>query len=104
MTSSEGVSASPARERWGGHVAMALFALFISGSFSLGSRAAPFIDPNAMMAARFILASGVLLGVLIARPFNRSAARRTPSAVIALLSSLILVTATYFFDGLWENS
>ena len=43
-----------------GHAAMALFAMAISVSFSLGDRAAPHIDPAALTAARFLIAAAVL--------------------------------------------
>ncbi len=85
MTAVQSAPASDARERWRGHVAMTLFALFVSGSFSLGSRAAPFVDPNAMMAARFVLASSVLLGVLMARRAARGVA---PGETLASLKVL----------------
>ena len=65
MTTVEIAPADVARERWRGHAAMALFALLASGSFSLGARAAPYIDPSALIGLRFIVATGVLLGVLV---------------------------------------
>lgn len=46
-----------------GHAAMFLFAVCISGSFSLGRRAAPHLDPAALNAIRFALA-GLLLAPL----------------------------------------
>lgn len=45
---------------------MTLFALLVSVSFSLGSRAAPYIDPSALIGARFVVACGALLGLLVA--------------------------------------
>ncbi|HUF57154.1 MAG TPA: DMT family transporter [Thermohalobaculum sp.] len=48
------------REEVKGHAAMALFAVLISGSYSLGHRAAPFIDPAALTAVRFVLAALIL--------------------------------------------
>lgn len=42
---------------------MLVFASMISGSFSLGGMAAPFIDPAALMAARFAIA-GAVIGVI----------------------------------------
>lgn len=50
-------------EKVKGHLAMLLFAAFISGSFSIGHMAAPFIAPEALTAARFIVAA-VLMSVL----------------------------------------
>lgn len=46
-----------------GHAAMLAFAVCISGSFSLGKRAAPFLDPAALNAIRFAL-GGLLLAPL----------------------------------------
>jgi len=54
-----------------GHGAMLLFAALISVSFSLGSRAAPFIDPAALTAARFALAAAII-GTLAAPKFRRA--------------------------------
>lgn len=48
---------------------MALFALVIAASFSLGSRAAQFIEPGALTATRLFLASFVMAGAaMIAMP------------------------------------
>lgn len=58
-------AASARREAMRGHAAMLLFAVLISGSFSLGSMAAPFIDPGALTAVRFALAA-VVLGTVAA--------------------------------------
>jgi len=46
-----------------GHAAMLLFALVISGSFSLGDRAVRHIDPGALTAMRFALAATVTAAV-----------------------------------------
>lgn len=59
-----------------GHGAMLLFAAVISVSFSLGGRAAPFIDPAALTAARFLLAS-LAIGAL-ALPRIRAAHFHAP--------------------------
>lgn len=52
------------REAVRGHLAMLLFAALISISFSLGSYAAPHIDPAALTAVRFIIAT-LIVGVAI---------------------------------------
>ena len=44
-----------------GHLAMLTFSALVAGSFSLGSMAAPLIDPLALSALRFLLA-GALVG------------------------------------------
>lgn len=43
-----------------GHLAMLLFSVLIAGSFALGGRVAPFIDPAAFNGVRFVLAAGVV--------------------------------------------
>jgi len=43
---------------------MLLFAALIAGAFSIGKRAAPFIDAGALTAARFVLA-GAIVGVVL---------------------------------------
>ncbi|MEX2518864.1 MAG: DMT family transporter [Paracoccaceae bacterium] len=50
---------------------MLLFAALVSVSFSLGGRAAPYIDPSALTAARFLLA-GVVIGGLAASRMKRA--------------------------------
>lgn len=49
-------------EKVAGHLVMLLFAVLISGSFSIGHLAAPFIDPFALNAIRFLSAT-LILGV-----------------------------------------
>ena len=45
-----------------GHLAMLAFSALVAGAFSLGSLAAPFVDPGALSALRFLLA-GALVGI-----------------------------------------
>ncbi len=47
-----------------GHGAMLLFSVLVAGSFSLGSIAAPLIEPAALNATRFLIAS-VIIGTLV---------------------------------------
>jgi drug/metabolite transporter (DMT)-like permease len=56
-----------------GHAAMLLFAALIAGSFSLGKQAAPHIDPAALNAARFLIATALMAGATAA--LGRSARR-----------------------------
>jgi drug/metabolite transporter (DMT)-like permease len=66
-------AASQRAEALKGHAAMLLFATIISGSFSLGHMAAPHIDPGALTAVRFLIASCVMVAVILAgRPGTRS--------------------------------
>lgn len=48
------------RESLRGHAAMLAFSILIAGSFSLGARVANLIDPVAITAIRFVLASAVV--------------------------------------------
>ncbi len=48
-----------------GHAAMLLFAALIAGAFSIGKQAAPFIDPAALTALRFLCALGVMGAAVI---------------------------------------
>ncbi len=50
-----------------GHGTMLLFALCISGSFSLGKRAAPHLDPAALNAIRFLLGAVLLAPLALPR-------------------------------------
>ena len=53
------------KEKLFGHLAMLLFAVLISGSFTLGSMAVPFIEPGAINTVRFVFACVVMGGLLI---------------------------------------
>ena len=57
-----------------GHLAMLCFSGLIAGSFALGSMAAPHIAPTALNSVRFILASALVAGVVLATTgFTRTA-------------------------------
>ncbi len=87
------------REGLRGHAAMLLFSGLVAGSFSLGSRAANLIDPAAINAARFVIAAGVIGGVVLA---GRGVPRRACRAPWRYLL-LGAVFASYFvlmFQGL----
>ena len=82
-----------------GHMAMLAFSALVAGSFSLGALAAPFVDPGALSALRFLLA-GVLVGLaaLVTTGLPRAAWRspwRYP-VLGALLSSYFVL----MFEGL----
>ena len=51
-------------EKLKGHLAMMLFAVLISGSFTLGSMAVPFIEPGAINTVRFLFACVVMGGLV----------------------------------------
>lgn len=50
-----------------GHLAMLLFSALVAGSFSLGARAAGFIDPAALTAVRFLIAALIIGAAALAR-------------------------------------
>lgn len=54
------------RDELRGHLAMLAFSALVAGSFSMGGRIANDIDPVALTAARFVLASGLLGGAALA--------------------------------------
>lgn len=86
----------PAREQLRGHGAMLLFSALISGSFTLGGMAAPFIDPAAVNATRFTLGAAFLAGLALANGRFDALTRREHYAApwrYALLGGLF---ATYF--------
>lgn len=80
-----------------GHAAMLLFAALISVSFSLGSRAAPHIDPTALTAARFLIAAAVIGG--LAAPRIRRAHLEAPWRY-ALLGGLLGFYFILMFEAL----
>ena len=82
-----------------GHVAMLAFSALVAGSFSLGAMAAPFVDPTALSALRFLLAA-VLVGMAA-----WATGALTPAVWRAPWRHLVLggLMATYFvlmFQGL----
>ncbi len=54
------------RQKLLGHLASLSFALLIAGSFSIGDLAAPFIAPAALNAVRFVIATSLVAGVVMA--------------------------------------
>ncbi|MFT4013418.1 MAG: DMT family transporter [Paracoccus sp. (in: a-proteobacteria)] len=78
---------------------MSLFPLAISGSFSLGARAANLIDPAAISAARFAIAAGVVAGVAVAGPGIRRGSFRAPWRYL-VLGGLFAAYFVLMFKGL----
>ena len=82
-----------------GHLAMLLFSALVAGSFALGARAANSIDPAALNALRFLLAS-VIIGVLVALgPGVRRQDLRAPWRYL-VLGGLFAVYFVTMFEGL----
>lgn len=82
-----------------GHLAMLCFSALVAGSFSLGSLAAPFVDPTALSALRFALA-GVLVGVaaLVTTGIPRSAFAAPWRYLV--LGGLLALYFVLMFEGL----
>ncbi|MEP5154927.1 DMT family transporter [Planktotalea sp.] len=82
-----------------GHAAMLLFSMLVAGSFSLGSIAAPSVDPELVTVLRFAIAAGILGGLCALR------GELKVGSFTAVWRYLLLgaVFATYFvlmFEGL----
>lgn len=88
------------RESLRGHVAMLAFSILIAGSFSLGARVANLIDPVAITAIRFVLAS-VVVGVfaLVAGPGLPRSAFAAPWRYM-VLGGLYAAYFVLMFEGL----
>lgn len=82
-----------------GHLAMLTFSALVAGSFSLGSMAAPLIDPLALSALRFLIA-GALVGA--AAFATTGITRRALDAPwrYAVLGSLLAAYFVLMFQGL----
>ncbi len=57
-------SLATGKEKLRGHLAMIMFAVLISASFSLGAMAVPFIEPGAINTVRFIFAI-LVMGIIV---------------------------------------
>lgn len=80
------------REKLRGHLAMIFFAALISGSFSLGSMAMPHMQPAALNAMRFLLAS-LVMGAIAFALYRRLP---VPEAAPWRFGILGLLMAIYF--------
>lgn len=88
---------SSEREVLRGHAAMLLFALAISGSFSIGDIAAPHIHPAALTAMRFIVAA-LVVGVMCASTMRKSHALQPWRYLI--VGGLLAIYFILMFEGL----
>lgn len=82
-----------------GHLAMLAFSALVAGSFSLGSMAAPYIDPAALTTLRFVLA-GTIVG---AAAFATTGFQRTAFAApwrYLILGALLAIYFVLMFEGL----
>lgn len=82
-----------------GHLAMLLFSAVVAGSFTLGSMMARDIDPVALTALRFLIATFVLGGVALATTGVPTSALRAPWRY-AVLGALFALYFVMMFEGL----
>lgn len=93
-------SRSLRQEALRGHFAMFLFSALVAGSFSLGARAANLIDPAAITVARFVIAAGILAGVVMLRGTGRPAALLQQPWRYLLLGTAFAAYFVLMFEGL----
>ena len=82
-----------------GHLAMLGFSALVAGSFSLGSLAAPLIDPAALSAVRFFLAGAVIGGAALATQGLPRSAAQAPWRY-GVLGALLAIYFVAMFEGL----
>ena len=82
-----------------GHIAMLCFSALVAGSFSLGAMAAPFVDPGALSALRFLIAGALVGAVALATGKLQRSAFRAPWRY-AVLGGLLAVYFVLMFEGL----
>lgn len=78
---------------------MLLFSALVAGSFALGSRAANHMDPAALNALRFLLASGIIGALVAAGPGVRRVDLQAPWRYF-ILGGLFAVYFVTMFEGL----
>lgn len=82
-----------------GHLAMLCFAVLVSGSFSLGGMAAPFIDPAVLNAVRFVIAAAILWGWALASGGVTRSVAAAPWRYFVLAGLFVIYFVT-MFEGL----
>lgn len=82
-----------------GHLAMLAFSALVAGSFSLGSMAAPFVDPAALTALRFLIAA-VLVGIAAALTGGLHAGLWAAPWRYGVLGALMAAYFVLMFEGL----
>lgn len=82
-----------------GHLAMLAFSALVAGSFSLGSMAAPFVDPAALTTLRFVIAGGLVGVVAWATGRMAASAARAPWRYL-VLGGLLAAYFVLMFEGL----
>lgn len=90
---------TPRAQSLRGHLAMLAFSALVAGSFSLGSMAAPFVDPAALTTLRFVFA-GVIVGsaALVTTGIPRRALAAPWRYLV--LGALLAIYFVMMFEGL----
>lgn len=92
--------AAPARRAaLRGHMAMLAFSALVAGSFSLGSMAAPYVDPAALTTLRFVLAGCVVGAAALATTGIPRSAFAAPWRYL-VLGGLLAIYFVLMFQGL----
>lgn len=82
-----------------GHLAMLTFSALVAGSFSLGSMAAPFVDPAALTVLRFGLSGALVGAAALATTGIRRSAFQAPWRYL-VLGALLAAYFVLMFEGL----
>ncbi|OUS08718.1 EamA family transporter [Rhodobacterales bacterium 52_120_T64] len=82
-----------------GHGAMLLFSVLVAGSFSLGSIAAPMIEPSALNAIRFLIAGAIIAPLVFLGPGLKREHLVAPWRYL-LLGGLFAIYFVLMFEGL----
>jgi len=82
-----------------GHAAMLLFSVLVAGSFSLGGIVAPMLDPAALNALRFLIASGIIGALVLYKGALRREHLRAPWRYL-LMGGLFAIYFVTMFVGL----
>lgn len=93
------VAVFPATDATRGHLAMLAFSALVAGSFSLGSMAAPFVDPAALTTLRFVLAGSVVGAAALATTRIKRSAFAAPWRYL-VLGALLAIYFVTMFEGL----
>ena len=87
------------RESLRGHLAMLSFSALVAGSFSLGSMAAPFVDPAALTTLRFVCAGAIVGAAALATTGIKRSALAAPWRY-GVLGALLALYFVLMFEGL----
>ena len=82
-----------------GHLAMLAFSALVAGSFSLGSMAAPFVDPAALTVLRFALSGALVGAAALATTGIPRSTWRAPWRYL-VLGALLAAYFVLMFEGL----